>query len=258
LLACFRGSIAAKINILQQQLQRTDIVSQLDNQQQVKKLNNLESQAWLYQGILERLGEVPAANHEKIAKTLEVLEYKRSEILKELEPRRPDKYRVLAKIQDYARSVLASQAEKDYVNLEKIVTNLVIFTRSRQPSQIVLSEVIERLAVEIVQNANQISPYRLRLAYKIDDLIRVISTKLVLKSNDFITDSNYQSLINELQHRVNLLSNQFNKLLKSRQDITNDLDKRIQEISNLTKNIADLNKAIYHSDINISNLETGV
>jgi myosin heavy subunit len=258
LLACFKGTVSAKINSLQKQLQRIDIVSQPDNQQQVQKLNNLESQAWLYEGILERLGEDPSANHEKIARTLEALEYKRNEILQELEPRRPQKYRILAKIQDYTRSLLASQAEKDYIKLERIVTNLVLFARSRQPSQIILSEVIERLAVEIAQNANQISPYRLRLAYKIDDLIRILSAKLVLGANSSKTDSTYQALVNELRSRINLLSEQFNSLLRTRQENGNDLNKRIQEISNLTRNISDLHRDISARDASIAALQKNI
>lgn len=258
LLACFKGTVSARINSLQKQLQRIDIVSQPDNQQQVQKLNNLESQAWLYEGILERLGEDPSANHEKIARTLEALEYKRNEILQELEPRRPKKYRILAEIQDYARSLLASQAEKDYIRLERIVTNLVLFARSKQPSQTILSEVIERLAVEIAQNANQISPFRLRLAYKIDDLIRVLSAKLVLGTNSSKTDSSYQALVNELHSRINLLSEQFNSLLRTRQQNANELNKRIQEISNLTRNISDLHRDISARDASITALQKNI
>ncbi|MEH2311191.1 MAG: hypothetical protein V7K35_07260 [Nostoc sp.] len=114
LLACFKGTISARINSLQQKLQKTDIFSQPDNQQQVQKLNKLESQAWLYEGVLERFGEAPTANRGKIARTLEALEYKRSEIIQELEPRKPKRYQVFAGIQNVVRSLLASQAEKDY------------------------------------------------------------------------------------------------------------------------------------------------
>ncbi|MDZ8064602.1 MAG: hypothetical protein RMY64_03030 [Nostoc sp. DedQUE08] len=252
LLACFKGTISARINSLQQKLQKTDIFSQPDNQQQVQKLNKLESQAWLYEGVLERFGEDPTANPEKIARTLEALEYKRSEILQELEPRKPKRYQIFAGIQNVVRSLLASQAEKDYERLDKIVTNLVLFARSKQPSEFILSEVIERIAVEIAQNANQISPYRLRLAYKIDDLIKVLSAKLVLGSDRSRTDSSYQALINELRSRISLLSDQFNSLLRSRQENTNNLNKRIQEISNLTKNISALHKAISERDADIA------
>ncbi|KAM3095730.1 hypothetical protein ACKFKG_12770 [Phormidesmis sp. 146-35] len=253
-LACFTGTVSAKINSLQQQLQRTDIVPQPNNTQQVQKLNNLESQAWLYKGILERLSENPSANHEKIAKTLEALEHKRSEILQELEPRRPRSYRVLAEIQDSARELLASQAEKDYEQLEKIVVNLVLFASSRRPSQVILSEVINELAVEIARNSNQISPYRLRLAYKLDELMRAISSRLILGSTGSETDSNYQSLVTELRSRINLLSNQFNMLLKAKQESEIEVNRRVQEISSLTRNISDLHRAISNRDADITTL----
>jgi myosin heavy subunit len=257
-LSCFTGTVAAKINSLQQQLQRTDVIPQPDNAQQVQKLNKLESQAWLYKGILERLGADPSANHEKIAKTLEALEYKRSEILQELEPRRPRSYRVLVEIQDSAREFLASQAEKDYEQLQKVVINLILFMRSRQPSQIILSEAITRLASEIAQSGNQISPYRLRLAYRIDELLRVLSVKLVLNSNSPKTDGNYQSLVNELHSRINLLSQEFNNLLRVRQQDKNELNRRTQEISNLTKSISDLHKDISNRDADIAALRSNI
>jgi myosin heavy subunit len=253
-LSCFTGTVSAKINSLQQQLQRTDIIPQPSNTQQVQKLNNLESQAWLYKGILERLGTDPSANHEKIAKTLEALEYKRSEILQELEPRRPRSYRVLAEIQDSARAFLASQAEKDYEQLEKIVINLVLFASSRQPSQAILSEAINKLAVEIAQSSNQISPYRLRLAYKLDELMKAISSRLILGSTGSKTDSGYQALVNELRSRINLLSNQFNNLLKAKQESKSQVNRQIQEISSLTRNISDLHRAISNRDADITTL----
>lgn len=257
-MACFKGTISARINNLQQQFQRIDLISQPDNKQQIQKLNNLESQAWLYQGVLERLGENPAANHEKIAKTIEALEYKRNEVLRELEPRRPRKYRTFAGIQSQTRSLLASQAETDYERLEKLVDNVIIFTRSREPSQNIFSEVIERIAVEITQNANQISPYRLRLAYKIDDFTKILSTKLVLKANGSATDENYQKLIDELQSQMALLAEQFNGLLRSKQENTNNLNRRIQKISNLTQVISNLHRDISDRDTRIAALHRHV
>ncbi|MDJ0696451.1 hypothetical protein [Mastigocoleus sp. MO_188.B34] len=251
MLACFRGTISAKINSLQQQLQRTDIISQPDNKQQVQKLNNLESQAWLYEGILERLGAESSANHENIARTIEALEYKRSEILQELEPRKPRKYRFLAGLQNYIRSFLASQAEKDYEELQKIATNLVIFARNRPASQLILSEVIDKLATEIAQNSNKISPYRLRLAYRVDEVMRIISTKLVFVNNTSITDSNYQLIINDLNYRLSRLSEEFNNLLTERQNNKNDLDSRVNEINNISKNISNLHREISNRDADI-------
>ena len=211
------GTVSSKINGLQHQLQKTDIISHPESSRQIQKLNNLESQAWLYKGILERLGNDPSTNHENIAKTLDALEYKRVEILQVLEPRRPKKYTILAGIQDSTRQFLASQAEKDYEQLEKITINLVAFANSRRPSQKILSEITNRLADQISSSAGYISPYRLRLAYKIDELIQAISSRLVLDPNSNQTDSQYQSLISELRSRTNLLSDQFNGLLQDRQ-----------------------------------------
>ncbi len=258
MLACFQGTISAKINSLQQQLQRTDVVSQPDNKKQVQKLNNLESQAWLYEGILERLGADPYTNHEKIARTLEALEYKRSEILQELEPRRPKSYRVLAGLQDSVRNLLASQAEIDYEQLQKIVTNLVLFIRSRQPSQIIISEAINKLATEIAQSKDKISPYRLRLAYRIDELMRILSAKLIINSNTSTTDSDYQLLVNELRSRISLLSQEFKNLLQSRYEDQNELKKRVQEVANLTKNISDLHRDISNRDADIAVLRNNI
>ena len=249
------GTVSSKINGLQQQLQKTDIVFHPENPRQIQKLNNLESQAWLYKGILERLGDDPSSNHENIARTLEALEYKRVEILQVLEPRRPKKYTLLAGIQDSTRQFLASQAEKDYEQLDKIAKDLVAFANSRKPSQKILSEITNKLASQISQSAGQISPYRLRLAYKIDELIRAISSRLVLDSNNDQTDSQYQSLISELRSRIELLSDQFNELLRDRQRGEVEVKKRLQEINNLTSNISDLHRAISNRDTDIAVLQ---
>lgn len=258
LFACFKGTISSHINTLQQQLQRVELVSQPDNKQQIQKLNNLESQSWLYQGILERLGEDPAANHGKIARTIEALEFKRNEILQELEPRRPQNYRTFANIQTHARSLLASQAERDYERLDRIVTNVVFFTRSKKPSRNIFSEVISKIAIEITQNANHISPYRLRLAYKINDLIKLLSDKFILEFNNPPTAGNYQEHVDELQSQIALLSHQFNSLLQTRQGNIDSLNKRIQEISNLTRTISDLQREMSGRDADINALRKNV
>lgn len=258
MLACFKNTVSAKVTSFQKQLQQTDVVPQPNNRRQVQRLNNLESQAWLYEGILERLGTDPSVNHEKIARTLEALEYKRSEILQELEPRRPKSYRVLAGLQDSARILLASQAESDYEQLQKIVTNLIIFTRSKKSSQVILSDAITKLATEITQNTDKISPYRLRLAYRIDELMRILSAKLILNSNTSETDSSYQSLINELRSRIRSLSKEFNNLLESRQKDRSELRRSIREIENLTKNISDLHREISNRDADIVALQRNI
>lgn len=254
LLSCFRGSVSAKVNNLQKQLQRTELSSHLDESRQIQKLNNLESQAWLYEGILGRLGTDPSVNHERIARTIEGLEHKRGKILQELEPRRPFSYRILAGIQVSARILLASQAEKDYEKLQKIVTNLVVFTRAREPSQVILSEVIDKISIEIAQSVDQISPYRLRLAYGIDELMNALSAKLILNPNSLRTGNSYHSLVSELSSRNNLLAKQFNDLLVASQESNHEMARHTQEIFDLSRNISDLHRDISNRNADVYSL----
>ncbi|PSR17929.1 hypothetical protein C8255_09955 [filamentous cyanobacterium CCP3] len=242
--SCFTGTIPAKVINLQKKLQNTDIVSQPDNSNQVKRLSILESEAWLYRGILERLGSDPLADHEKVAKTIEALEYKRKEFLQELQPRRPSNYRFLAEIQDSARELLASQAEKDFEHLQKIFTNLVIFARSRNSSQIILSEVTEKLIEEIAENSSQISPYRLRLAYRADELMRILSEKLILDASRWQSNNSYQGIINELRSQLRLLSTQFSILLEESGDSKAKLSDRISEIDMLNREFSSLDREL--------------
>lgn len=256
--ACFVGSIPTKVNDLQKKLQNIDIFSQPDNNNQVRKLSILESQAWLYRGILERLGSDPLANHEKVAKTIEALEFKRHEFLRELEPRRPVNYRILSEIQNSARELLASQAEKDFEQLQKIFTNLVLFARDKKPSQIILSEIIEELSEQILESSNQISPYRLRLALRADELMRILSDKLILNVDNPTSTNNYQSIINELRSRLSLLSNEFNNLLEENNEDKNRLFKRNSEIGTLTRNISFLSRELSNRNSDISKLRANV
>ena len=48
ILCCFNRNIGSKINNLQKNLQTVAFTSQSDNKEQIRKLNKLESQAWLY------------------------------------------------------------------------------------------------------------------------------------------------------------------------------------------------------------------
>ena len=256
--ACFTGTIPTKVINLQKKLQNTDIVSQPENINQVKKLSILESEAWLYREILGRLGSDPLADHEKVAKTIEALEYKRKELLQELEPRRPANYRLLSEIQDTARELLASQAEKDFEHLQEIFTNLVIFARSRNPSQIILSEVIDKLVEEIAENSNTISPYRIRLAYRADELMRILSEKLILNASKWQSSNSYQGIINELRSQIRLLSNQFSNLLENNSSNEAKLSDRASEVDALTRKISTLDREFSNRGTDIARLRNNI
>jgi uncharacterized coiled-coil DUF342 family protein len=252
IIACFKGTIASKINLLQKQLQRKDILYQLDNTEQIKKLNNLESQAWIYQNILGIIAKENTDSHTRIAKTIEALEFKKNEITRELEPRKPAKYRKFDTIQNFARSLVASQAEKDYIYLEKIVNNLVSFAGSRRPSQKIFEELIEKLNIEIVNSASKITPYRLRLAYKIEELIRIISSKIILYTENSPDNLVAQNYVNELNSQINILSEQFNALLGRNQENIDRINKIKRENNNLDETILKLRKTISEKEINIT------
>jgi hypothetical protein len=231
MLACFQGTVSAKTNTLQKQLQKIEIISQIDNKNQVQKLNSLESQAWLYRGILESLGSDSSVNHDKIAKTIEALEYKRAEILQELKPRRPKKYQFLASLQESARHFLPNQARNDYEQIQNLISNLITFTSNRKASSTILLEVIEKLDSEIIQKSDKISSDRLRLVYRIDQLMKAISKKMV--SNEEL-----------LRSSIGLLSNEFNGLLRSREENQARLKKLECEIENQRLLIKQLNKQL--------------
>ncbi|WP_141242289.1 hypothetical protein [Leptolyngbya sp. BC1307] len=254
--SCFTGSVASKVNWLQQQLQQEDTDLQPSGRnQKFKRLNNLESQAWLYEGILERIGAQPSVNHEKIAKTIEALEYKRNKVSEELQPIKPWKYRTFSGIQESTRRFLASQAEKDYEQLEKLVRNLILFTNSRQPSQAILSEVIDELSNEITRNSKRISPYRLRLAYKLDGLLDIISSRLLLYSSDLQTNNDYQSTVNELKSQIKILSEEFNSLLRARQEDQTQASRSAKSMSELTEAVSSLHGEIVRRNTDIENLQ---
>ncbi len=239
----------SKVNGLQQKLQKVDISSRANGEQPIKDLTNLEAQSWVYETVLAQLGSDPSVNHEKIAKTIEAIENKRKEILKELEPRRPRGHRIFSNLQNNARELFTGQAEKDYEHLDKIVTNLILYTRRRQPSQVIISKIIKKLSTEIAANSKLISPHRLRLAYKLDILMGDISSRLVLGSPDSNIDGDYQTVIDELNSEISLLSSQFGELLKSRKDsrarerqYEQDNSIFVNDVRELHKTLADLSR----------------
>ena len=244
LLSCFTGSVPSKVTALQHQLQKVDVSSLANSEQPVKDLTNVEARSWVCETVLGQLGSDPSVNHESIAKALDTVENKRGEILEELKPRRRWYHRIFSNIQNSTRELYSGQAEKDYEHLDKIVTNLILYTRSRQPSQVILSEVMKKLSTEIAQNSSLISPYRLRLAYKLDVLMSDISSRLVLGPADANTASDYQAVVDELNSEISLLSSQFSKLLRSRQDSKVREHQYEQDNSTLARDIRELRKTI--------------
>lgn len=239
ILCCFRGTIAAKVNNLQQQLQRTEFVSQLDNQQQIQRLNNLDYQAWLYIGVLERLGANTAESNERIAKTIEALKQKKSEVSDELKPRRPEKYRTLARVQNFFDSITLSKAQKDFIQIEEIINKLIWTVRNSQPSETIIQDLLDRLSTETGRKADKISPYRLRLMYNIAELLNDLSLKEMSKLKDSEFANLNESIINDLKEQRNIISNQFNKVLKEKNVMQQEVESHYENLNRLNKVISE-------------------
>ncbi len=255
ILACFKGTLASKVNNLQKNLQQTATISDPANIEEIKNLNNLESQAWLYEGVLNRLANSRNVSHEKIAKTIEALEYKRNEFLQELEPHKPNKYRIFERLQKTTRGFLATRAEKDYEYLKEIIDKLVDFAKKQQSSPIIISQVIDRLTVETTRASSKISPYRLRLAYKVDELLRIISAKTTSEASNSSSSRLYQNIIKDLKSQIQLLSQQFGELLINKKHLNDELDISSKSISDLTSNLSSLQRLLSNQESDISILQ---
>lgn len=241
IICCFRGTITAKVNQLQKQLQKTDFISQIDNQQQIQRLNNLDSQAWLYLGILDRLGNNSSESNEKLAKTIEALRNKKYEILDELNPRRYGKYRTLSKIQDFVKSITSSKTQKDFLQIEKIIDELIKAVRNSHPSETIIKESLDVLTQETAKNAHKISPNRLRIIYKIAELINDLFLKELSNFEPSDIDKLNETIIQELKEQINIFSQQFKNLLEQKYTMQ-------QELQNYNDKLNSLNKLIFERE----------
>lgn len=239
ILCCFRGTLAAKVNDLQKQLQRNDFGSNLGNQKQIQRLNNLDSQAWLYMSVLEQLGGNTSEGKERLARTIESLKWKKNEILDELNPRRPKKYRKLARIQKFFELTFLSQTQKDFINIEKIIDGLIFTVRNSQPSETILQESLTILSAKTSQNADKISIEQLRFMYKIAGLLNDISLKQLSRMGESELANINENLINELKQQRDIISKQFNKLLQEKYVIQQELERVSEEVDFLNRLISE-------------------
>lgn len=241
ILCCFkRRSLGSKVNNLQKNLQRFEFTSQLDNKEQINKLNKFESQAWLYIEIIQILSINTSETHQRIAKTLEALEQKKNQILDELEPRKPPKYRVFDKIKNFTQSIFLNQAEKEYRKIEEIINKLNIYINNSQSSEKIFEELFDRLIIYRETNAKYISPYRLRLLYKIEDLIKNSYSKYIIESEDNEGRQKSHNLYDELRSQIKIIAEQFNKVLEDNREKVNELENQSQNIDIANKLINNL------------------
>ncbi|MEP0754293.1 hypothetical protein NDA03_18910 [Trichocoleus sp. Lan] len=230
-------------------MQETELPYQVNDQrQQVERLNNLDSQAWLYLGVLERLGTRKAESHERIAKTIEALRQKKGEIQDELKPRRPEKYHALEKLkartQDIFAFIPSIQAKRDFEHIEKIINELILSNKNKQPSKTVIQDVLEELSLRTSRNASKISPARLGLVYRVEELLYSISQKQISNLNRSELDELNEKFVNELKDQRDILSKEFNKLLSDKYAKQQELEIYSIKLDNLNKEIAERESAL--------------
>lgn len=242
LLCCFRGKIASKVNQFQEQAQKTEFISQLDNYDQVKKLNKLESQIWLYEAIIEKLSTNGNGSYERIARTLVALKQKRGLVENQLESRRPKKYKTLSNIQKFFQLFTVSEEEKDFIKIDNLLNSM----NNIQSSEIIfIEELIEKISKDIKAKENKIKPRRLILIYKIEKLIKKISLLNIYKNDGNEDIKKFQEIINYLRSQRDVAVENFDK-----KSIEYDL--KLLEIDKLSKHIDQFKREISNLSSEIS------
>ncbi|MBD2099304.1 hypothetical protein [Leptolyngbya sp. FACHB-261] len=205
--------------------------------------------------ILGGLGNQKATSHERIAKTIEALRQKRLDIKDELEPRKPEKYRTLEKLQTKAKEFFAFlpllQAQRDFERIEKILSELILYTKSGQPSETIIENMLEELSFKVARNSNKISPTRLSLVYRIQELLYSISQKEVSNLSKSELNKLNEDILNEIISQRDILSKEFNKLLREKHA-------KQQELEEYSENLKGLNQAIAELEAEILELREGI
>ena len=171
IISCFTGHFSQKLNHLQKNLQNSEVTLQSDSAHKARRLYNLNVKSQLYVGILERLNVESRESRERIAHTIEALEFKRSEISNELDPIKPLKYQRLDKFQQELISILASDVEKGYKSIGRIVYSLSR-TLEFSNSTTAVEELLDRLSTEVAINSRSVDPATLLIIRQLEELLR--------------------------------------------------------------------------------------
>ncbi|MGD1701908.1 hypothetical protein [Dapis sp. BLCC M229] len=246
LLSCFHGTVSNKVNKLQKQLQDTEFISQINNKEQIKKLNNLDFQAWLYIEVLDKLGKNEAECHKKITKTIEILKQKKAEILEELEPRRPKNYRLFKRIHNFFQDGNLTRTEKELNRIDKILNDLVCAAKKSSPSPDIIQDLLNDLYLAISQNAENIHPKKIGLLYKVGELLNLISKKEISRLDRQELDNYYESTIKELKSQIKVFSTELKKLLQEKYVHEQELQRLNKVIAEGNIEIAKISEEVKH------------
>lgn len=221
---CFKGNIGSKVNKLQWQLQLKDTDSQ-----SIEKLNELDFEARLYLLVLERLGADKAESHERLAKTIEVLRRRRTKLQTRIKPQQPKEYQVITKAQEYLEAITLNQAEKDFMQIETVLNDLVWSIKNDYPSETIVQDAVEKLSREITRKAAKISPSKIGILYRIEALLHETSAKGISNLGESELNSLNKKTINDLKEQREKLVKKFNNLLNEYDTAKQELDAYSEE-----------------------------
>lgn len=234
---CFKGTVASKVNRLQKRVQSENIDSR-----SIEKLNNLDFQVHLHLGVLKNLGTNKADSHERLAKTIESLKQKKNELQKEIKPHQPQKYKIVTRIHDFLELITLSHAERDLIQIESILNEIIEDIRNNHPSETIVQDTINSLSTEISQRADQISPFRIGVLYRIEALLREVSAKEISS----LEEPELNKIISELKERKDDLSKELSRLYDERklaqQELRDSLEERDRLNSRLDERKSELSK----------------
>lgn len=222
---CFKGNIASKVTSSQLEFQLENISSK-----SLKDLNRSEIRASVYLGILERLGSTGIESDERIAKTIEVLKYRRKQLGKKIEPIQINQYkRVKSKLERINFSVI----EKDLKEIESIIDDVNHLVIKSQLSDHVIEDTIDWISKRILRESGKISPSRLGIIYRIQTLIREISSKQISKLSESELSSYQRIIIDKLQKEADVLKKKLlslNDTYSESQSIVKELSSQVSQL----------------------------
>jgi predicted nuclease with TOPRIM domain len=266
MLCCFKGTVASKVNRLQKRLPQSENLSS----QSVQKLNNCDFQVRLYLGVLKYLGRNKAESHERLAKTIESLKHKKSELQDEIRPRQPQNYRTVTRIQDFLESMTLSRAERDLIQIESILNEVTWAIKNNYPSETIVQDTIDRLSRETTRRADKISPFRIGVLYRIEALLREVSDKEISNLGESELNELNKKIISGLKEEKDTLSRELSRVrdenyiaqqrlrdyLEELGRLNSILDERESDLSKLRENLRDYAEANQSKQFEINNLNS--
>ena len=224
----------------------SEVTFQSDSTHKARRLYNLNVKSQLYIGILERLNVENRDSRERIAHTIEALEFKRAEISNELEPIKPLKYRRLDKFQQELISILASDVEKGYKSIGQIVYSLSR-TLETSNSTTTVEELLDRLSTEVARNSRSVNPATLLIIRQLEELLR---NSLVWGID---TDQRQLRLsLNDLLSERDSLAATVDNLSQNNRSLLQAIGEKTEEITQLEGKISELrlNSSAIQDEVN--------